>query len=110
VSAYLTLAIAVIAEVIGTSALKSSAGFTRLLPSLIVVVGYGAAFYFMSLSLRTMPVGIAYGIWSGLGIILISAIGWIAFGQKLDLPALIGLCLILSGLLVINLLSRSTGH
>jgi small multidrug resistance pump len=110
VSAYLTLAIAVIAEVIGTSALKSSAGFTRLLPSLIVVVGYGAAFYFMSLSLRTMPVGIAYGIWSGLGIILISAIGWIAFGQKLDLPALIGLGLILSGLLVINLLSRSTGH
>lgn len=109
-SAYLTLAIAVIAEVIGTSALKSSAGFTRLLPSLIVVVGYGAAFYFMSLSLRTMPVGIAYGIWSGLGIILISAIGWIAFGQKLDLPALIGLGLILSGLLVINLLSRSTGH
>jgi small multidrug resistance pump len=110
VSAYLTLAIAVIAEVIGTSALKSSAGFTRLLPSLIVVVGYGAAFYFMSLSLRTMPVGIAYGIWSGLGIILISAIGWIALGQKLDLPALIGLGLILSGLLVINLLSRSTGH
>ncbi|CAN5425696.1 SMR family transporter [soil metagenome] len=109
-SAYLSLIIAVVAEVIGTSALKSSEGFTRLLPSLVVIVGYGAAFYFLSLTLRTMPVGIAYGIWSGLGIILISAIGWFAFGQKLDLPAIVGLGLILAGLIVINLLSRTTGH
>lgn len=107
--AYLTLAIAVVAEVIGTSALKSSAGFTKLLPSLIVVVGYGAAFYFLSLTLRTMPVGVAYGLWSGVGIVLISAIGWFVFGQRLDLAALAGLTLIIAGLLVINLFSRTTG-
>jgi small multidrug resistance pump len=108
--AWLTLAIAITAEVIGTTALKMSEGFSRPLPAVIVVIGYGAAFYFLSLTLRTMPVGVAYGIWSGAGILLISAIGWVAFDQRLDLPALFGLGLVIAGLLVINLFSRSTGH
>lgn len=109
-SAYLTLAIAIIAEVIATSALKASAGFSRIVPSIIVVAGYAAAFYFLSLTLRTMPVGVAYGVWSGAGVILISAIGWLAFGQRLDFAALAGLGLVIAGLIVINLFSRTTGH
>jgi small multidrug resistance pump len=109
-SAYLTLAIAIIAEVIATSALKASAGFSRVIPSIVVIAGYAVAFYFLSLTLRTMPVGIAYGIWSGAGIILISAIGWFAFGQRLDFAALAGLGLVIAGLLVINLFSRTTSH
>lgn len=109
-SAYLTLAIAIIAEVIATSALKASAGFSRIVPSILVVAGYAAAFYFLSLTLRTMPVGVAYGVWSGAGVILISAIGWLAFGQRLDFAALAGLGLVIAGLIVINLFSRTTGH
>jgi small multidrug resistance pump len=107
---YVTLGIAIIAEVIATSALKASEGFSRLLPSAVVVVGYGIAFYFLSLTLRTMPVGIAYALWSGVGIVLISAIGWLLFAQKLDLPAIIGLALIIAGVLVVNLLSKTVGH
>lgn len=109
-STYLTLAIAIIAEVIATSALKASAGFSRIVPSILVVAGYAAAFYFLSLTLRTMPVGVAYGVWSGAGVILISAIGWLAFGQRLDFAALAGLGLVIAGLIVINLFSRTTGH
>lgn len=101
---------AIVCEVVATSALKASEGFTRLWPSVIVVVGYGLAFYFLSLTLRTMPVGIAYAIWSGLGIVLISAVGWLLFRQALDLPALLGIGLILTGVLVINLFSRTAGH
>lgn len=107
---FLHLIAAIACEVVATSALKASEGFSRLWPSAIVVVGYGLAFYFLSLTLRTMPVGIAYAIWSGLGIVLISAVGWLLFRQTLDLPALLGIGLILAGVLVINLFSRTAGH
>ena len=106
----LALALAVAFEVIATTTLKVAEGFTRIIPSLVVVVGYAAAFYFLSLALRTIPIGIAYAIWSGIGIVLVSIMGWILYGQKLDAPALLGMGLIIAGVLVINLLSRSTGH
>ncbi|AWM85976.1 multidrug efflux SMR transporter [Microvirga sp. 17 mud 1-3] len=107
---YLYLFIAIVSEVVATSALKASEGFTRLWPSVIVVAGYGLAFFCLSLTLRAMPVGIAYALWSGIGIVLIAAVGWIAFRQTLDLPALFGIALILAGVLVINLFSRTVGH
>jgi|TARA_A100001391_G_C4982332_1_gene255674 small multidrug resistance pump len=107
---WIYLAIAIIAEVIATSALKASHEFTRLVPTLIVVTGYLTAFYFLTLSLRVIPVGIAYAIWAGLGIVLIAIISWIVYGQKLDLPALLGMGLIISGVLVINLFSNTGGH
>lgn len=106
---WLFLAIAIISETIATSALKSSEGFTRLLPSVLVVVGYGVAFYFLSLTLRTIPVGIAYAVWSGVGIVLITTVGWLVFGQKLDLPALIGMALIIAGVVVMNVFSKAHG-
>lgn len=109
-SSHLTLAIAILAEVVATSALKSAEGFTRPGPSLVVAVGYGIAFYCLSLTLRTMPVGIAYALWSGIGIVLVSAAGWALHGQRLDLPAVVGLGLIVAGVLVVNLMSRSAGH
>jgi len=104
---YLYLSTAIVAEVIGTSALKASEGFTRLGPSLITILGYAAAFYFLSLTLKTIPVGIAYAIWSGVGIVLISLIGYALFRQTLDLPAIIGMALIIAGVAVINLFSRT---
>ncbi len=107
---YLYLAVAILSEVIGTSALKASDGFTKPLPSLVTAVAFAIAFYCLSLSLRTIPVGIAYAIWSGIGIVLISLIALVLFGQKLDAPALIGMGLILAGVLVINLFSRATAH
>ena len=107
---YLYLGIAVAAEVIATSALKASDGFTRLLPSLVVVVGYGIAFYFLSLVLKTVPVGVAYAIWSGLGIVLIGRVGWLALKQPLDLPAMLGMGLIVAGVAVIQLFSRTAAH
>ncbi|MGV6802870.1 MAG: DMT family transporter [Ruegeria sp.] len=108
--AYLILLMAVVAETIGTTALQASQQFTRLWPSVLVVVGYGCAFYLMALTLRVMPVGIVYAIWSGLGIALIALIGFFVFGQKLDVPALIGLAMILGGILVIHLFSQTAGH
>jgi small multidrug resistance pump len=102
---YLYLAIAIVAEVIGTSALKAAEGFTRPLPSLVVVVGYGAAFYFLSLALKTIPVGIAYAIWSGVGVALITLIGWVVFRQRLDAAALAGVTLIVAGVVVIQFFS-----
>ena len=102
---YLYLAIAIVAEVIGTSALKAAAGFTRPLPSLVVAVGYGAAFYFLSLALKVIPVGIAYAIWSGVGVALITLIGWVVFKQRLDAPALVGVALIVAGVVVIQFFS-----
>ena len=105
--AYLYLAIAIVAEVIGTSALKAAEGFTRPLPSLVVIVGYGAAFYFLSLALKTIPVGIAYAIWSGIGVALITLIGWVVFKQRLDAPALFGLALIIAGVAVIQFFSSA---
>ena len=104
---YLYLGLAIIAEVTATSALKASASFSRLTPSIAVVIGYGLSFWLLSLALRSIPVGIAYGIWSGIGIVLISAIGWIVFRQSLDTPAIIGLALIIAGVAVINLFSNS---
>jgi len=104
------LVVAVAGEVIATSALKSSAGFTKLGPSAIVVAGYGVAFYFLSLTLDVIPVGISYALWSGIGIVLISLIGWILFGQRLDLPAMVGIGLIVAGVAVINLSSESSSH
>ena len=104
---YLYLSIAIIAEVIGTSALKASEGFTRLGPTLITLLGYAAAFYFLSLTLKTIPVGIAYAIWSGVGIVLISLVGYALFRQTLDLPAIVGMALIIAGVAVINLFSRT---
>jgi len=107
---YLYLAVAIISEVIGTSALKASNEFTRPVPSVITAVAFACAFFCLSLTLRTIPVGIAYAIWSGVGIVLISVIALVLFGQKLDLPALIGMGLIVAGVLVINLFSKSTAH
>ena len=104
---YFYLAIAIVAEVIGTSALKASESFTRPLPSLVVAVGYGAAFYFLSLALKTIPVGIAYAIWSGVGVALITLIGWLLFKQRLDFPALAGIALIVAGVVVIQLSSMA---
>ncbi|BDD93096.1 multidrug efflux SMR transporter [Pandoraea sp. XJJ-1] len=108
--AYLYLLVAIVAEVIATSALKASEGFTRVGPVALVVVGYGVAFYMLSLTLRTIPVGVAYAMWSGLGIVLISITARVLFGQKLDAPALIGMALIIAGVLVMNLWSKSSTH
>ena len=104
---YLYLSIAIVAEVIATSALKASEGFTRPLPSLVVALGYGVAFYFLSLVLKTVPMGVAYAIWSGVGIVLIAAIGWLLMKQPLDLPALLGIGLIVAGVAVIQLFSKA---
>ena len=97
-------------EVIATSALKASEGFSRLRPSLIVVAGYLSAFYFLSLTLKTVPVGVAYAIWSGVGVALISLIAWIFFGQALDTPAVIGILLIVAGVAVLSVFSRTVSH
>ncbi len=104
------LAIAIVSEVLATSALKASDGFTRLYPSAVVLVGYGLAFYFLSLTLRTIPVGIAYAVWSGVGVILISLVGWIIYGQRLDTAAVVGIALITAGVIVLNAFSKSVPH
>lgn len=107
---WMYLFIAILAEVVGTSALKAAEGFTKWLPSLIVIVGYGVAFYFLSVSLKSIPMGIGYAIWSGVGIVLISLIGYLVYKQSLDLPAIIGIALILIGVLVIQLFSSAAAH
>ena len=107
---YLYLAIAIVSEVIGTSALKATDGFTRLVPSTIVVVGYGAAFYFLSLVLKSIPVGVAYAIWAGLGIVLVALVAAVIFKQVPDVPAIIGMMLIVSGVVVINVFSKTVIH
>ncbi len=107
---YLYLTVAIIAEVIGTNALKASEGFTQLLPSAVVVVGYGVAFYCLAIVIKTIPVGIAYAIWSGVGIVLIALIAAFLFGQVPDLPAIIGMALIIAGVVVINLFSKTAGY
>ena len=104
---YAYLAVAIIFEVIATSALKASDGFTRLWPSLVTVIGYGVAFYALSLCLKTMSVGIVYALWSGLGIILITLAGWLLYRQAVDLPALVGMTLIVAGVAVIQIFSKS---
>jgi len=105
---YLFLLIAILSEVAATSALRASDQFTKLWPSVTVVIGYASAFYFMSLTLKSIPVGIAYAIWSGVGIVLISITGYFLYKQKLDMPALMGMGLIIAGVLVINIFSKST--
>jgi len=108
--AYLYLAIAIIAEVVATSALKASVEFTKLFPSLIVVVGYGIAFYFMTLVLRTLPIGITYAVWSGFGIVLVAIVGALLYKQIPDIPAIIGMSLIISGVIVIHVFSKTVSH
>ena len=107
---WLAIGIAIIAEVIATTSLKASKEFTLWLPSLVVVIGYGIAFYFMTISLRVLPVGIMYAIWSGVGIVLVSLLGFFVYKQTLDLPAILGLGLIISGVIVINVFSASVNH
>jgi small multidrug resistance pump len=107
---YLYLIMAVAFEVIGTAALQASEQFTRPKPLVLTAIGYAAAFYFLSLVLRSMPVGVAYAIWSGLGVVLITLVGLIWFGQKLDIPAIAGLALIVAGVATINLFSKTVAH
>ena len=107
---WLFLAVAIVGEVVATSALKSSEGFTKLVPSAVVVVGYGVAFYFLSLAVKSIPVGIAYAVWAGLGIVLVAGIAWLLHGQKLDAWAFVGIGLIVSGVAVLNLLSKTSAH
>ena len=107
---WLYLTIAIVAEVVGTSFLRASEGFTKLVPSVLVIAGYGLAFFFLSLTLKDIPVGIAYAIWSGAGVTLITAIGWLFLGQKLDPAAMVGMGLIVAGVVVLNLFSKSAAH
>ncbi|SFR54089.1 multidrug efflux SMR transporter [Thiomicrospira sp. ALE5] len=107
---WILLSLAIIAEVIGTSALKLSDGFTKLWPSLVVLVGYGLAFYLLSLTLKQIPVGVAYAIWAGAGIALITLIGWVVFKQTLDLAAVLGIALIVSGVVVLQVFSKVGGQ
>lgn len=102
------LLVAILAEVVATTALKASAGFSRWSPSLLVVFGYGVAFYGLSLVLKAMPMGITYAVWSGVGLALITLVGWVVYGQSLDAWGLVGIILIVSGVLVLNLLSSTT--
>ncbi len=107
---YAYLSIAIIAEVIATSALKASEEFTRLVPSILVIAGYGIAFYCLSLVLRTIPLGIAYAIWCGVGIALIAIVGVVLYKQPLDWPAIIGIALIVAGVATIHVYSRTAGQ
>lgn len=107
---WLYLSIAIIAEVVATTALKASEGFTRLNPSIIVVAGYGLAFFMLAQTLRSIPVGVAYAIWSGVGIVLVSIVGFFLFKQRLDAPALLGIALIIAGVLVMQVFSKTSGH
>ena len=107
---YIFLILAILTETIGTTALKASDGFTKLWPSVIVVVGYGASFYLLALALKTIPVGIAYALWSGLGIVFIAIIGYFAFRQALDFAAIVGLGFIVGGIVIMQVFSNTTGH
>jgi|TARA_B110000908_G_C10214175_1_gene431858 small multidrug resistance pump len=107
---YLILALAVMFETVGTTALKASEQFSKLGPSIVVVLAYAVSFYLLSITLRTISVGIVYALWSGLGIVMIATIGWTVFGQKLDLAALAGLSMIIGGIAVIHLFSNSVTH
>ena len=108
--AFVYLALDIVAEVIGTSALKATEGFTRPGPTLIVVIGYGIAFYLLSLVLRTLPVGVAYAIWAGMGIVLVTLVALLVYGQRPDPPAVLGIALIVTGVVVIQLFSRVAVH
>ncbi|ADP96722.1 SMR family transporter [Marinobacter adhaerens] len=107
---WIFLGVAIVAEVIATTGLKASEGFTRLWPSLLVIAGYTIAFYFLSLTLKEIPVGVAYAIWAGMGVVLVALIGWLIYGQALDAATVIGMALIITGVAVINLFSKSVAH
>lgn len=107
---WIYLSVAIVSEVVATSALKASEGFSRFWPSLLVVAGYSTAFYFLSLTLKTIPVGVVYAIWSGAGIALIAVVAWIFLGQALDLAAIIGMGLIIAGVVVLNVFSKAVSH
>ena len=107
---WLALAIAIVAEVIATSTMKATNEFTRFWPSLVVVLGYGTGFYFMTISMRVLPIGIMYALWSGVGILVVSIMGWVIYRQALDIPAIIGMSFIIAGVVVINVFSKSIGH
>lgn len=107
---WLFLFAAIVSEVTATSSLKASAGFSKIIPSVVVVIGYALSFYFLSLVLKAIPIGIAYAVWAGLGIVLLALVGWIVFGQALDTPALIGIALILAGVIVMNVFSKTVVH
>lgn len=107
---YVYLSIAIIMEIVATSALKASDGFTKLEPTIISVIGYVIAFYCLSMTLRTMPVGIAYAIWSGVGIAALALIGWLVFRQPIDTAGMIGLTLIIAGVIVLNVFSKTSAH
>ncbi len=107
---WLLLSVAILTEVVATSALKASDGFTKIVPSVLVIVGYVLSFYFLSLALKGIPVGVAYATWAGLGIVLITLIAWVLYGQKLDLGALVGMGFILIGVVIMNLFSNVTPH
>jgi small multidrug resistance pump len=107
---WIFLSIAIVSEVAATSALKACEGFSRFWPSVIVLVGYGTALFFLSLTLKTIPVGVVYAIWSGVGIALIALVAWVFFGQSLDVPAIVGLLLIVAGVVVLNVFSSSVPH
>jgi small multidrug resistance pump len=107
---WLFLMVAILAEVIATSSLKASDGFRKFWPSVLVIACYSLSFYFLSLTLRDIPVGVVYAIWSGVGVVLVALIGWIVYRQHLDLPAIIGMLLIVAGVIVMNLFSKSVPH
>ena len=109
-TAYIYLVIAILAETIGTTALQASQQFTRLAPTVLCLVTYGASFWFMALALKTMPVGIVYAIWSGAGIVILALIDLFWFKISIDIAGFLGLALILAGVVVINLFSHSVGH
>lgn len=104
------LSIAIVCEVIATSSIPKTEQFTKLMPSTVVIIGYGIAFFLLSVTVKSMPVGIVYAIWSGAGIVLVAAVGCFLYGQKLDLAALVGIGFILTGVMIVNLLSKTVGH
>lgn len=106
----LALSIAIICEVIATSYIPKTEQFTKMMPSTVVLIGYGIAFFLLSVTVKTMPVGVVYAIWSGAGIVLVATVGYFVYGQRLDLPALVGIGFILTGVMIVNLLSKTVGH
>jgi len=107
---WMFLAIAIFAEVIATSALKASEGFSKPIASVVVVAGYAVAFYFLSLTLKSIPVGVAYAVWSGVGIVLVTLFAMFLYGQKLDLPAIVGMTFIITGVVIMNVFSKAVAH
>ncbi|WP_395209471.1 DMT family transporter [Vibrio diabolicus] len=106
----LALSIAIVCEVIATSYIPKTEQFTKVMPSTVVLIGYGIAFFLLSVTVKTMPVGVVYAIWSGAGIVLVATVGYFVYGQRLDLPALVGIGFILTGVMIVNLLSKTVGH